>query len=437
MAKGKSKKNIVTILFADIEDSTGISNYLEKNTFKNFLLGFHKTIQKVLNNDKWKILADERNHKFMGDEFIAFFPHESFGSGVLESALQLAATLKYEWYFSHFNKKRLGGDKEQNELNIGINTGDLSLMEYPVIDSKQKNKKYSYEGFPVTLAKRIQSSAEESSSRIIVGDRFYREYISRTQRSYEFHYMGQKSFKGISQRFSCYEWIGGDFYNYLNFRLSARDNVEKTLKALYDKNRHNPWFAGLLANYYFVFGEEEFDKENYENEFYKKCAKICIEGIHNISKYSLRNLNKLLFTCLEVAKNWDELSFRTEQAFKSDQTFSSALALRAKSLFMRGASFYDDASRTASELIVLFHQSQDFESLFMGHFILARYHSKRDFNRNEVLKHIRTAVKYAQKGNLYWVYTEYDFYKDDFVNIHQDSEFKKEIAKLERMWEED
>jgi len=73
----------------------------------------------------------------------------------------------------------------------------------------------------------------------------------------------------------------------------------------------------------------------------------------------------------------------------------------------------------------------------MGHFILARYYSKRNFNRNEVLKHIRAAVKYAQKGNLYWMYTEYDFYKDDFVNIHQDSEFKKEIAKLERMWEED
>ncbi len=433
----KKSNTIITSVFVDIEDSTGISNYLEKEEYKKFLSEFHKTIQAVLKSregKKWQVITGELNHKFMGDEFIAFFPHAEVGKGVFESALQFAATLKFEWYFSKYNQDRLWGDKEHIELNIGINTGDISLMEYPILSGKSGTKKFSYEGFPITLAKRIQSVAEESqSSRIVVADRFYREYSSVAGREFSFQYMGRRSFKGIAQRFSCYEWLGSNLSTYLNFGEKKDGQVEKTLKALYDKNPHNPWYASLLAHYYFFLGEEAYYDGNYDNNFYRECAQICIDAIYNISTYNLRELNEILFICLEVGGKWDELCIRTEQAFSNDPTFSSALALNAKSLFMKGNSSTEKARDAAERLLVLFRQSKDYESLFNASFVLSRYYAKIEFVKANLLKYFRAAVDYAQKAKLIWAEIEYTEAEADFENIKNDVEFRKEVSKLKKI----
>lgn len=440
----KKNETIVTCVFVDIEDSTGISNYLEKDQYETFLLEFHKTIQGVLKQKEWRALTEEQNHKFMGDEFIAFFPHSKFGSDALDSALRLAAILKFQWYSSQFNRERLSGDKEHIELNIGINTGDLSLMQYPVLSGGQrKAKKFSYEGFPVTLAKRIQSIAEESQgSRIIVADRFFRDFTKVTHRNNEFHYIGKRAFKGIAHRFSCYEWIGGFFYDFLDFKKNLAK--EDMLKSLYAKNPHNPWYATLLASYYFSLGEDEYYKGNIDNDFYKECAKVCISAIHNITQYNLREINELLFVCLEVAGNWRELCFRSEQAFANDQTFSSALTLNAKSLYMLGTKALEEneengkrilkkAEETAQKVIVLFHHAFDHESLFMANLTLARYYSKADFKKPEALNYLKTAVKNARDGSIDWAYIEYDLAKKDFDNVKDVPDFKKEITKLKEL----
>lgn len=459
----KIRKNIVTTLFADIEDSTGISNYLQKDTYENFLSEFHKTIKKVLSDERWKLIKEGKYHKFMGDEFIAFFPHNEFtknNQNVFETVLLFAATLKYEWYFSTFNRGRYNQDKEPNELNIGVNTGDLSEMEHPFREEEKK----SYEGFPVTLAKRIQSIAEESASRIIVGDSFYREYTSKTPKTYEFHYKGKRTFKGIAQRFSCYEWIGTQLHKFMMFEKSEK--IESYLQGLYKKNPHNPWLSGLLANYLFSLAEDkyrdyyawvrksehgkDYDEEKAEKKFqievkpfYDKCAKICIDAIYNIPAYNLRDLNDILFDCLEVGENWDELSFRTEQAFKSDQSFSGALALRAKALFMRGEEFAKLACDDANKLIILFEQTDNHEGLFHGHFTLARYYSK-EFKKatlsdqkkykSKVIEHLRAAVRHAEKGAFDWAYNEYDDLDEkEFEEISKETEFKRAITQLRNL----
>jgi class 3 adenylate cyclase len=436
----KKKENlIVTTVFVDIEDSTGISNYLEKEKYENFLLSFHNTVKKVLNAKKWEAIKKENNHKFMGDEFIAFLPHSEYDDQALELSLQLAATLKYEWYFSAYNKLRLKGDKELIELNIGINTGDLSLMEYPVLHTRKVKKRYSYEGFPITLAKRIQSVAEESiTSRVVVADRFFREYTRTKPRNYEFHYVGKKSFKGIAQRFSCYEWLGGDFYEYLFVKEAEENYIEDTLKALYDRNPQNPWYAALLAHYYYYLGEEEYYNKIFDNEYYKKCAKICIDSIQKISsvsKYNMRELNELLFVCLEVGEKWEELCFRADHAFSADSTFSGALALNAKSLYMLGGESVRKAKETAEKLISLFQQSLDYESLYDSHFLLARYYATEEVKRKKMIYHLKEAIKYAQRGEIDWAYVDYDISKADFENVKHDPEFKQGVMILEKMWE--
>jgi class 3 adenylate cyclase len=424
------KSRIVTSVFIDIEDSTGISNYFEKDKYEKFLTEFFKTIQKVITKNEWKIIAQEQHRKFMGDEFIAFFPHDELKERTLESALRLAATLKYEWYFSQYNRDRILGDKEIIELNIGINTGDVSLMTYPGLSNKKGKPQKSFEGFPITLAKRMQSVAEESqSSRIVVADRFYREYSSTTQRGHEFQYMGKKSFKGIAQRFSCYEWLGSYFYEeYLDFKEDVDRKVKQTLTSLYDRNPHNPWYAALLANYYFSLGEDEYRTGNEDNEFYKECAKVCLRSIQNIHNYNLRELNELFFTCLEVGNKWEELCFRTERAFANDPTFSSALSLNAKSLYMLGED--ERAKEVANRLIILFQHSLDYESLFDAHFILSRYYAKK-IDKEKTLHHIRASVSFAQKDDLDWAYLDFVKIEDkEFDYIKHKQEYKTEIKKL-------
>jgi hypothetical protein len=361
-------------------------------------------------------------------------PYDKIGKEkALETALHFAATLKYEWYFSHFNEGRLK-DKEHIELNIGINAGPASLMRYPFHDRKGKNnQKLSYEGFSITLSKRIQSIAEETYSRIIVGDKFYREYMSledQKTKNHEFFYLGQRSFKGIAQKFSCYEWIGDELEGYLDFPKKPNKKVNHILKTLYDKNPNNPWYASLLASYYFFLGEEEYDPDKPDNKFYRECARICTSAIQNITKYNLRRLNDLLFDCLEVTEaKWEELSFRTEQAYNSDPTFARALALRAKSLYMLSSK---DVVVTTNRLFALFKE-KEYESLFIGHFVLARYYATIDKNEPNMLHHFKAAVKCAKDGDVNWAYGEYKESEKDFAEYER--KLKNLILDLKEMWE--
>jgi class 3 adenylate cyclase len=449
------ESDIITTVFIDIEDSTGIANYLKKEDYEDFLKAFHKVILKVLNKDGYSFIKNDLNCKFMGDEFIAFIPHDREKGAkdiiALRCALHLAATLKYEWYFSEYNHNRIFGDKELIEFNIGINTGAVSKMISPILSS-ETTEKHSYEGFPITLAKRIQSVAEESqSSRIIVADRYFREYTASAEQpiSHEFNYLGPKSFKGIAQKFSCYEWTGDDFYKYLDYPEYNDVNVEDTLKALYKKNPHNPWYASLLANYYYSLGEDDFWRGTKDSAFYGMCAEICTTAIHNIAKYNLRKLNDLLFDCIEVTKErWDELSFRTEQAYTVDQTFARALALHAKSRYMHGKPYdkkserkiyAQEAAKAAEKVITLFSKSNDFESLFLAHITLARFYAVIDKNRQYMIDHIKAAVECVINGGeeVDWGYSEYEDYPDDFVDYQKDTEFMAYIEKLQNIYKEE
>ncbi len=434
-------------MFVDIEDSTGISNYLEKSHYEDFLKDFHSTIKKVLKDKRWNVITHERNHKFMGDEFIAFFPHKENDSNILEDVLALASSIKFQWYFSKYNQIRIiKHDKEPIELNIGINTGDVSLMQYPILSGR--SKKHTYEGFPITLAKRIQVVAKESQgSRITVTDRFYREYLKAFNIPNEFHYLGQKSLEGFAQRFSCYEWLGTSNYSFFSFDKIPNENIEKTLTSLYQKNPNNPWYANLLASYIFQLGEKVYyNSTTYnDNEHYRRCASFCINAIHNMPKYNLRTLHELLFVCLEVGDKWGELSFRTNQAYSADSTFSGALARRAKSLYMRGESLrkdnkvataeqlINDAKEAAEELVELFNQSKDYESLFIAHFTLSRYYSQKNV-LDEAGNHMKSAVVNAKNGDISWAYSEYKLYQKDFGMSEKLPDFKKEISKLEKLW---
>lgn len=186
------------------------------------------------------------------------------------------------------------------------------------------------------------------------------------------------------------------------------------------------------------------EKSEEDNEFYRECAKFCITAIQKISNHNLRRLNEILFVCLEVGKKWEELSFRSKQAYIYDPTFSSALAFRAKSLFMRGdfcekendnftaKGLYNGAKDAAEELLALFSNTKEFESLYTAHFLLSRYYSKMNIF-DKAMEHIKSAVSNARKGYIDWIHYEYDLYEKDFMNIKKTSEFKKEIAKMKKL----
>jgi hypothetical protein len=136
---------------------------------------------------------------------------------------------------------------------------------------------------------------------------------------------------------------------------------------------------------------------------------------------------------LETGNKWEELCIRTEQAFTADATFSGALALNAKSLYMLNGESVKKAREAAEKLITLFQQSSDYESLYDSNFILARYYSKHKLDKIASIKHLKEAVRFAKMGKIEWAYIDYDFSKTDFENVQHEPEFKKNISMLKRI----
>jgi len=197
-----AKSVTATILFVDIMDSVEIANYWGTIKYSNLINEFQRLMQHGI--CIWK--KGIKKIKFEGDELVVFYCSSDIEEDIV-NAICLANTLKIIWYASKPNRERIKEGKKILDLGVGINTGDVTCEYRPVVNELKKfiPKRKTFEGLPISLAKRIENFSRQGRySRIMVGHRTMAE-LNKTYHYYEYEPMGLQKFKGMSQEIPVFE----------------------------------------------------------------------------------------------------------------------------------------------------------------------------------------------------------------------------------------
>jgi class 3 adenylate cyclase len=395
-----------TILFVDVMDSMEIANYWDTKKYRNFLNEFQETMQDGICLHKDGI----KDFKIAGDETVVFYSSKDIGKDIV-NAVCLANTLKILWYTRPTNRRRISDGKKVLDLGIGINTGKITYGEMPVYNELKKfiKRKKTFEGLPISLAKRIEGFSRDGRySRIMVGPRTMTE-LNKQHHAYECEFMGLQKFKGMSQETpvfelkSCYSTdaaiLGGD---------KGFDWAIKQLERIKVFDPSNIWLLMTLIDIYCY-------KKNY-----KKVEIYCKEAVGIDDK--VRNILFELASSLEEQKKYDEAIFYCDKGINSWMDYTGFYMIKAACLIFLER--YDDAIKTCINGINNFPKECTICRRTYGsalYYNIAAAHARKG-DRARALANIRTAIKYGGRELIEILKKDKD---GDFCNLYGDNEFKQ------------
>ncbi len=155
------ERRVVTILFADLVNSTVLGDALDAEELRDLLARYFNEMAAAIH---WHGGIVE---KFIGDAVMGIFglprAHED------DPVRAVRAALFMQWSLDRFNADRLAQDPAAPELRmrIGINTGDVVAAAGPA-----EGRDFLVTGDAVNVAARLQSVAEPGA--IVVGPRTFR-----------------------------------------------------------------------------------------------------------------------------------------------------------------------------------------------------------------------------------------------------------------------
>lgn len=159
MAKLGGEKRVVTILFADLQDSTKLSEKTEISSWVSQLNEYFTVMENVIKNSGGTI------DKYEGDAIMAFW-----NAPVTEKDHAFRAynaALKMKEMLNKLNQKWEKENRLQLKFRIGINTGEVIVGNMGSIDRFN----YTVMGDSVNIASRLESSANKAygTSLIVAG----------------------------------------------------------------------------------------------------------------------------------------------------------------------------------------------------------------------------------------------------------------------------
>jgi class 3 adenylate cyclase len=398
-----SKKVTATILFVDIMDSMEMANYWDTKKYSDYLNEFQYTMQRGI--CIWE--TGIRQVKLAGDELIVFYCSRDVGEDIV-NAIQLANSLKIMWYTSYTNCRRIKEGKKILDLGIGINTGDVTYERRPVVKKLEKilPRRKTFEGLPISLAKRIESFSRQGRySRIMVGHRTMAE-LNKLYHHYECESMGLQRLKGMSQEIpvfelkSCYSLEGEILAELpdLGWAITQLERIK-----IFDPS--NIWLLMTLIDIY-------RNKKNY-----KRVEKLCREAI--AVDDSVSNIHHELGVSLHEQKKYEE-------ALKH---FDTAINLRwncwnsyiGKSICFLNLESWDKCVETCKYAI------DNIPSWLMGHFcddlhffMAAAYARKEDVKK--AITNIEKAIRIGGTKILRMLRRDEG---ENFCNLHDNVDFKR------------
>ena len=291
MINNNDKDPVVTatIIFVDLIGSTDVASIAGNKKYYEYLDEFQSLISEEKKElirhirDRFPDIKDKnpRDKEFSkkvflatsitGDEgFIAMATLPNKKDTLREKEIQFdiinilrfALRLKYRWIMNPINIKLIQEHRKPYELAIGINTGKVKIAS-----KKDNGNQSSAEGYPINLAKRIESESRNGTySGIFLGESTFGAYYN-TPGENPIRFKKQQDIsllKGISGNIQLYELAcvmtedenkeaDGKVAILQIPKLWVENNDEKLEEGLNEIKRlflanQNPWLANLYCN---------------------------------------------------------------------------------------------------------------------------------------------------------------------------------------------
>jgi len=173
----REDRKLVTVLFADLQESTRLGEQLDPERLKALLTEYFQAMAVVI--EKWEGTVE----KYIGDAVVAIFgvptTHADDPERAVHSAIEMQARLEE---LSDSVTERFG---VQLAMRIGISTGDVLASA---------DGRAAMAGDVFNVAARLQDLAEPGG--VVVSDRTYRA----SRRTFEYHSLGEQRLKGKTEQ---------------------------------------------------------------------------------------------------------------------------------------------------------------------------------------------------------------------------------------------
>ncbi|HEX8731619.1 MAG TPA: adenylate/guanylate cyclase domain-containing protein [Ktedonobacterales bacterium] len=185
------QRRVVTILFADLANSTALAESIDPEELRALLAEFFAAMSREIRRHGGSV------EKYIGDAIMAVFglpiAHEDDPVRAIRAALDMQASLRT----LNANLASADDDAPQLSLRIGVNTGEVAAA----VDVRA-GQDFLVTGDPVNVAARLQQVAAPGA--ILVGPRTYRN----ARGAVEFHQAPAVELRGKSRPVTIWEVVG-------------------------------------------------------------------------------------------------------------------------------------------------------------------------------------------------------------------------------------
>jgi class 3 adenylate cyclase len=189
-AVARGERRVVTVLFADVVNSTGLAEDLDPEDWTDIMNGAFPLLTAPIHRYEGTI------GRLMGDGLLAFFraptSHEDDPERAVRAALDMVAAIKS---YGETIRLKQGFDFE---VRVGINTGFVVVADVGSAEFSE----FTAMGDAVNVAARMQSTADPGTIQI-TGDT-YRQVGAR----FNVEPLGDIELKGKSERVTAYRVLG-------------------------------------------------------------------------------------------------------------------------------------------------------------------------------------------------------------------------------------
>jgi predicted ATPase/class 3 adenylate cyclase/tRNA A-37 threonylcarbamoyl transferase component Bud32 len=204
---GDQIQQVMTVLFSDIRDFTGLSEQMSPQENFNFINAYLSRVSPIIRAHRGYI------DKYIGDAIMALFPIQP------DDAIQTAIEMQQE--VTRYNRHRSQDGYQPIHIGAGLHTGNVMLgtvgeaqrMEGTVISDT------------VNLASRLEGLTKLYGAAIIVSEKMLFS-LNRPDR-YTFYFLDKVKVKGKKDPVSVFEILDGLPDDILHWKLEAQPDFER------------------------------------------------------------------------------------------------------------------------------------------------------------------------------------------------------------------